>query len=225
MKLPHFPQTALLAALLLAGTAHADDLALKVEHETVALGADGVTRITRFAERLVRRDNQSWVARILPPGAHDDADHHQGGKSHKHLDLSAAARWVQRQDDGKLRVRLVNAHDKTLVDVAPVDYPNIGFDGRWSTAAQLLDPEQIKRMQPSPRAAPKGSRWYQGGSAKAKVDVLWDEAARYPRRIESTNASGTQRATLTATREAFPVQAPWTQLDGYAQKEYSDLLD
>ncbi|WP_374261454.1 hypothetical protein [Zoogloea sp.] len=214
-----------LCGALIATAAHADDLALKVEHETVALGADGVTRITRFGERLIRRDNQSWVARILPPGAHEEADHQAGGKTHKHMDVSAASRWVQRGEDGKLRVRIVNGHEKMIVDVAPVDYANIGFDGRWTTAAQLLDPEQIKRMKPIPRSAPAGARWYEGGTRDAKVQVLWDESARYPRRIESTNASGTQRATLTATREAMPATLPWATLTGYAQKEYSDLLD
>lgn len=216
---------ALLGGLLLTQAAHADELALKVEHETVAIGADGVTRITRFGERLIRRDNQSWVARILPPGAHEDVDHQAGGKSHKHMDVSAASRWVQRSDDGKLSVRIVNDHEKMIVAVAPVDYANIGFDGRWTTAAQLLDPAQIKRMKPITRSAPAGARWYEGGTPSAKVHVLWDESARYPRRIESTNPNGTQRATLIATREAMPAAMPWTKLDGYAHKEYSDLLD
>lgn len=214
-----------IAGVLFATAAQAEDLALKVEHETVSLGADGVTRIVRFGERLIRRDNQSWVARILPPGAHEEAHHHAGGKTHKHMDISAASRWVLRGDDGKLRVRIVNGHEKVVVEVGPVDYSNIGFDGRWSTASQLLDAEQIKRMKPTGRSAPAGSRWYEGGTREARVQVLWDEAARYPRRIESANLSGSQRAVLVATREAMPAAMPWTKLDGYTQKEYSDLLD
>ncbi len=219
------PLLATLLAGFLSGAVHADELALRVEHETTALGADGVTRSTRFGERLIRRDNQSWVARILPPGAHDDSEHQTGGKNHKHMDVSAAARWVQRSDDGTLRVRIVDSHEKLVVDVAAVDYANIGFDGRWSTAAQLLDPEQIKRMKPVARSAPAGARWYEGGSGGTRVHVLWDENARFPRRIESANSGGNRRATLTATREAMPAVMPWAGLDGYARKEYSDLLD
>jgi hypothetical protein len=215
---------ALLAALL-STAALAEDLAIKVEHESFTLDADGVTRITRFGERLIRRDNQSWIARILPPGAHEEAEHRTGDKNHKHLDVSAASRWVLRSDDGKLRVRIVDAHEKMVVDVPPVDYANIGFDGKWTTASQLLDPEQIKRMKASSRNAPAGTRWYEGGSRDAKVQVLWDEKDRYPRHIESANANGTRRSTMSATREAMPAVMPWTRLNGYAQKEYSDLLD
>lgn len=214
-----------ITSLFLAHAAQAEDLALRIDHEMVSVGADGITRISRFSERLTRRDSQSWNARILPPGAHEDADHQAGGKEHKHMDVSAAARWVTRSDDGKLRVRLVNPHERVIVDVAPVDYANIGFDGQWSTASTLVDPQQIKRMKPLTRQAPTGSRWYEGGGRNMKIQVLWDENAHYPRRIESSNTNGTQRASLSATREPMPSTLPWTQLTGYAQKEYSDLLD
>ena len=213
------------ALLCLSASAMAQDLALKVEHESVSLSADGVTRITRFAERLIRRDQQSWIARILPAGAHEEAEHHAGGRGHKHMDTAAAARWIVRQDDGKLQLRLVSTHEKIMVDVAPSDYANVGFDGRWSTASQLLDPEQIQRMQPVSRSAPAGCRWYEGRSREAKVQVLWDEQARFPRRIESSNQSGSQRSTLVAQQEPMPATLPWSRLQGYVQKEYSDLLD
>lgn len=214
-----------LLGALLCSSAMAQELALKVEHETVSLSADGVTRITRFAERLIRRDQQSWIARILPAGAHEEAEHHAGAKGHKHMDVAAAARWVVRQGDDRLQLRLVNTHEKMLIDVAPTDYANVGFDGRWTTASQLLDPEQIRRMQPSKRSAPAGCRWYEGKSREARVQVLWDEKAGFPRRIESANHNGTQRSTMVAHREPMPVSMPWAALKGYVQKEYSDLLD
>ena len=214
-----------LLGILLATPALADDLAVRVEHEITTLSADGVTRVTRFGERLVRRDTQSWVARILPAGAHAEADHKHAGKGHKHMDLASAARWVEQGADGKLRVRVVDTHEKVIVEITPVDYGNIGFDGKWSTASQLLDPEQIKRMKPSTRSAPAGARWYEGGSPQARVQVLWDEKAHYPRRIESANAAGTNQSTLVATREAMPAAMPWTRLAGYEKKDYADLLD
>lgn len=219
----------LLLATLLAGAcatpALAVDLAIRVDHDITVLGADGVTRITRFSERLIRRDNQSWVARVLPAHAHEEDEHRAGDKGHKHMDLAAAARWVSRGEDGKLRVRLVNDHDKMVVDIPAVDYNNIGFDGKWTTASQLLDPEQLKRMQPSPRSAAPGTRWYEGGTRNARVQVLWDEKEHYPRRIESANLNGTSHSTLVARRETMPATLPWSRLAGYAQKDYSDLLD
>lgn len=204
---------------------HADDLALKIDHESTVLSADGVTRITRFSERLVRRDNQSWLSRIVPPGAHEDADHQSGGKNHKHMDVNAAARWVIQGDDGKLRVRIVNVHEKLLVDVPATDYGNIGFDGRWTTASQLMDPAQVRRMKLSARPAPAGARWYESGSRDHRVQLLWDEKAQYPRRIESIHAKGTQSSRMVVTREAMPADLPWMGLASFSQKEYSDLLD
>lgn len=219
------PLLSLIIGLSFATPVVAADLALKLEHEMTTLGADGVTRITRFGERLIRRDEHSWMARILPPHAHASADHQHGGKQHKHLDLAAASRWVERGKDGKLRVRIVDTHEKAIVEITPVDYGNIGFDGKWSSASQLLDPEQIRRMKPLKNSAPAGARWYEGGSQDARVRVLWDESAHYPRRIESSNAAGTARSVLVVTREAMPATLPWTHLQGYALKEYADLLD
>jgi hypothetical protein len=131
---------------------------------------------------------------------------------------------VLRSDDGKLRVRIVDAHEKMVVDVPPVDYANIGFDGKWTTASQLLDPEQIKRMKASSRNAPAGTRWYEGGSRDAKVQVLWDEKDRYPpHRIRQCQRHPPQHHERHP--RAMPAVMPWTRLNGYAQKEYSDLLD
>lgn len=203
----------------------ADDLAVRVQHDITVLGADGVTRITRFGERLVRQGNNSWVVRIVPAGAHGEAEHAHGGKAHKHMDLAAAARWVSREADGKLRVRLINSHEKMVVEVPAADYGNIGFDGKWATASNLLDPEQLKRMKPISRSAPQGARWYEGSTASARVQVLWDATARYPMRIESRNASGSSHSTMEVNREPMPRVLPWTQLEGYARKDYSDLLD
>lgn len=212
-------------ALTASALALANDLALKIDHESTSLSADGITRITRFSERLVRRDNQSWLLRIIPTGAHEDAAHQSGGKNHKHMDVNAASRWVVKGVDGKLRVRIVNAHEKLVVDVAPTDYANIGFDGRWSTANQLIDPAQLQRMKASTRPAPVGARWYESSGRDSRVFLLWDEKNQYPRRIESVNAQGTQSSQMVVTREAMPDQLPWLGLESYSQKEYSDLLD
>ena len=215
----------LLLGLATTLPAAAQDLALRIEHESYALGSDGVTRITRFSERLIRRDRQSWVARIVPPGAHEEAEHQAGDKSHKHMDLSAAARWITLANDGKLQVRLVNGHERMIISVPPADYANIGFDGKWTTASSLLDPEQIGKMKPAARPAVTGAKWYEGGTAEMKVLILWDEAARYPRRIESANATGTRRNLMVVHREPMPATLPWSTLKGFAEKEFSDLLD
>lgn len=218
-----------LLALLLAAPAWAQEaapsLALKIEHSITTLSADGITRDVRYAERMVRQGDQVWLARVLPPHAHEAEEHAAGGKAHKHMDVAAAARWVQRGDDGALRVRLVNAHDQLVVDVPQPDWGNVGFDGQWAAARHLLDPAQIQRMKPLERTAPAGARWYQGGTAAMKVLVLWDAKGQFPLRVESSNTQGTSRSVTVATREPLPATLPWSQLAGFKQKEYSDLLD
>ncbi len=220
---------AALLALWLAAPAQAQEpvppLALKIEHAVTTLSADGVTREVRYAEHLVRQGGQVWLARVLPPHAHESQEHAGASKEHKHMDIAAAARWIQRAGDGSLRVRLVNAHDQLVVDVPAPDWGNIGFDGQWLAAQHLLDPAQVQRMKPLDRTAPAGTRWYQGGTATMKVLVLWDAQGQFPRRVESADTHGTSHSVTTAMREPLPKALPWGQLEKYQQKEYSDLLD
>lgn len=214
-----------LPTLLFFAPAHAKDLALKIDYDSTATGADGVTRTTRYSDLLIRRGNDSWYARVLPPHAHDEAEHAKGGKGHKHLDTNAAARWITRQNDGKILVRLVNAHEKMVVDIPKAEYSNIGFDGEWSTASQLLSTEQVKRMTALAIAAPQGARWYETRRANLTVRVLWDDLHEFPRKIESVGANGLYRSTVTAMPQAMPATLPWTQLKTFARKEYTDFLD
>ena len=214
-----------LPALLVFAQVQAKDLALKIDYNSTATGADGITRTTRYSDKLIRRDNDSWFARVLPPHAHDDDEHAKGGKGHKHLDTTAAARWVTRQEDGKLQVRLVSTHEKIIIDTPKAEYSNIGFDGDWNTASQLISTEQVKKMKALDTVAPAGSRWYETRRGNLTVRVLWDERQEFPRKIESASANGLYRSAVTATPQAMPSALPWTQLKGYGRKEYTDFLD
>lgn len=94
-----------------------------------------------------------WIERVLPPEAHREADHAKGGHDHKHMDIVAAARWITKEGEQPVRIRLVNAHDKVVVNVPAAEYGNIGFDGNWANAQYLLDPQQLKTI-PAPAKAP-----------------------------------------------------------------------
>ena len=76
--------------------------------------------------------------------------HHAGEAAetgHKHLDTATAARWISRQADGKLVVKLVSDEKRRTFEVGQVDYGNIGFDGSWAAARHLLDPALLKTME------------------------------------------------------------------------------
>lgn len=201
------------------------DLNLLVEHDITEVGADGVTRAVHFQERVFRRNDMIWIERVIPDGAHEAGAHAEGGHEHKHMDLAAAARWITLDGGKTLRVRLVNAHDRVVVDVPAAEFGNVGFDGSWASARHLLDPRQLETMKPAAGDAPAGTRWYQAVSGPQTVRVLWDEKAGIPRRVQSNNAAGTSRKQMSAKDVAAPKSAPWTALGGYQQKEYSDYLD
>ncbi len=208
-----------------AHAATANELNLVVEHDITDLGADGVTRRIQFQERVYRRSNLVWIERILPPAAHDAAEHAAAGQPHKHLDLSAAARWIVADPKKNLSVRLVNEHDQVVINVPPAEYGNIGFDGSWVNAWHLLDPAQLKNMKPGAAKTEVGKRWYARSVDGNAVRVLWDELNEIPRRVESVNKAGTQRKLLTVRDVAAPAKSPWMLTGSYQQKEYSDYLD
>lgn len=205
----------------LAQAAPASDVNLLVEHDITELTGDGVTRKLHFQERVYRRANLVWVERVLPAGAHQATDHAQGGHDHKHIDLAAAARLITLEPNKSLNVRLVNAHDRVVINVPPAEYGNIGFDGNWANAWHLLDPKQLKAMSPVGGRGP----WYQLKKGDTTVRVAWDQSGEFPRRVESANASGSHRKLMVVSDLPAPKQLPWTKIQGFAQKEYSDYLD
>lgn len=213
----------LLAATLfsVAVAAPAGDANLLVDHEIKELTPDGVTRQLHFQERIYRRAGLVWIERVLPPGAHDTAEHAHGDHDHKHLDLAAAAKLITLDADKVARIKLVNTHDKVVINVPPAEYGNVGFDGSWDNAVHLLDPKQLKTMQPVPGKAQS----YQLTRAGTTIRVVWDAKGEFPRQVESDNASRTRHKLMRVRETSAPATAPWTTLQGYAQKEYSDYLD
>lgn len=203
----------------------AKDLMVRIDYDTTHTTGDGVTRVTRYSDQLIRRNKDSWQVRIMSTGAHSEEDHHRADKGHKHMDIHASARWITRMDDGKLQVRLVNAHDKLVIDIPKTEYSNIGFDGDWNTASQIIATEQVKKMKAIDAPAPTGNRWYETRRGNLTVRVLWDEQQEFPRKIESFSSNGLYSSTVTATPQAMPTTMPWTQLKTYGHKEYADFLD
>lgn len=205
----------------LAQAAPAPDVNLLVDHDITEKTPDGVTRQIHFQERIYRRAGLVWSERVLPKGAHDADEHARGEHGHKHLDLAAAARLVTPDGEQKAKIRLVNLHDKVVINVPPPEYGNVGFDGSWANAVHLLDPQQLRSMQPV--AGKAGA--YQTRRGETTVRVDWDAKGEFPRRVESSNAAGTRLKVMRVRETNAPANTPWTALGSYRQKEYSDYLD
>lgn len=209
-----------LLACFMAPPAAAQNVDLLVTHTTVAAGADGIKRSTEFSERMVRRDNQVWLERVVPQGWHLAIDPAHADKEHKHLDVAVAARWITHDDAGKLRVRLASREDKVLVDVDKTDFANIDFDGSWLAAYHLIDPAALKRMK---TAGIKGDlTTYLSVDKARQLKVVWNDRLKVPVLVESVSGAFSKKTVV----EVRPARAlPWQVTQQYARKDYSDYLD
>lgn len=207
----------------------APDVSLEVTHRSVSLGTDGIQRSTEFTERVLRRGDTVWVERVLPAGAHQEAEHRQArmgaAKDHKHADLSAATRWIQKGADGKPRLKLVSAHDQIVVDIAPAEFATVGFDGAWPAAYHLIDPAVLQKLQPAARAGE--ARWFESppSTDRQQVRVLWDAKLEVPLQVQTRSANGLASRSTTVRLLASADKTPWQTTRHYTVKDYSDFLD
>ena len=209
------------AALLASTAACAQDVELLVKHTAVSYGPDGVRRSTEFSERVSRTKDSLWISRVLPKESHSDHDHAKGGKEHKHIDVTTASRWISRDANGAVQMRLVPNAEKVVVAVSKADYGNIGFDGSWAAAWSLVDPAALKRMKPVGVAGDLTT--YVQTEQDRSVKIVWNSKLQMPVSVES-NDKTSRRQTLVQVVSSSPVR-PWDKLQGFTQKDYSDYLD
>jgi len=212
----------ILPAALAANTAGAPDQNLQIQHYSMTLGRDGVKRETTFTERVYRRNGEVWTERLIPAEASAEVDHDHAG--HNHPDAGSSPMWVRRQADGSLDARLVERHQRRTVKVDPQYYGNIGFNGNWGSIFYLSDPQSLKKMR-AVGAVSNGVQNYESKRGDVTVRVSWDVKGQYPRRVESSDAHGHVRRETRVTLIEAPNPLPWKTLAGYADVDYSDLLD
>jgi hypothetical protein len=212
---------AMLAAVLRVEAAPAPDVDALITYETRQVTAAGVTRTERWQEWLVRRGDTVWTERVLPERAaalHTNesvAEH----ASHKHFDFDSAARLVQREANGQLRLRFVDREHRVVVGVPAAEFGAVGFDGSWEAAAFVVPPAVIARMG----AARDGWRREQAQGWSHRV--RWSEAQQLPTQLESQRDDGSIRRIVSITSSAPSKSLPWTALADYTQKEYDDFMD
>jgi hypothetical protein len=201
----------------------APDQNLQVQHYSMVLGRDGVKRETTFTERLYRRSDQVWTERLIAAETTDAADGHDHS-GHNHPDAGSSPMWVRRQADGSLDARLIERHQRRTVKVDSQYYGNIGFNGNWGSTFYLSDPQSLKNMR-AVGAVKDGVQLYESKRGDLTVQVSWDVKGQYPRRVESFDAHGLARRQTLVSVIAAPPVLPWKTLAGYADIEYSDLLE
>lgn len=211
-------------ALLGAGLAHAERVEVLITHEAQEVGKDGVTRSSRYEERMVRDTDNVWLERVLPAAAraHEAAtgpDH-----EHEHVDMALAGRHITVAAQGRARLALVLKDDKLVVDLLPTDYGTVGFRDCWACAYHYMDPAELKAMKLLRREG--GKVWYEKQNGERIQRIQWDEALALPLSLETRlkDGSGWSRVTIRPAKSGNKI-APWTQYAGFTHRDLSDFGD
>lgn len=205
-------------ALLSANVLAAPDLAATLHYHSQTTGSDGVSVQREYRERFVRQGDMVWRQRLVPEPVEASETREP---AHDHgPDLNRLGRWLERQQDGALRLRFIDTEHQQLIEAQPGDWSAVGFDGRWPESYYLLPPTvlaQLDRIDDTTyqRRHPNGD-W---------LKVTWSDTLQMPLQIESGNASGRYRATIRIVPEALPEPLPWAGVARFEQKDYTDLLD
>lgn len=214
---------ALAGALQLPAQA-APVLDVVLTHEAESIDRDGVTRSSRYQERMVRGDKDIWLERLLPAVvAREDHEAEHATGEHEHPDLTLAARHITRTAAGKASLVMVIKHARQVVDLQPVDYDTVGFNDCWACAYNIITPAELKAMKLLRREA--GVAWYEKQNGKKLLRVQWDEAMALPRLVESRNKDGSSWSRLTVTVRKAQAGVPWQQYKGYQHRDLADFGD
>lgn len=237
---------AVLLAAGFAGTAQAAapaapaDLDLGITYYSRVLTPEGVTRESRYEEKMLRRPGHVWVERVLAPATDAHAGHKHGDNTkvalktstaatqheHKHFNPVLIPRHVMLEKN-TVRIEYIDAHDKIVVAIPKAEYENVNFDGSWENSFYLLDPKLVSAMPLSKQVSNvPGARWREVEKNGVFQRILWDEQKQIPLVIESGDRANTfyRRVDVKLQPTVSTVQ-PWANLQHYAQREYSDYLD
>lgn len=221
------------------------DLDATVVYETRELTSAGVERTERWSDRLIRRGNLVWTQRLIALPGQSQQLQHAGGSAqfghdshagaaepavagrHRHFDYERAARLVERNGDGTLRLRFVDPQRQLVVDVPKQEFATVGFDADWSSIAHLVPPVRVLRMPVAGARRADGSRWHTERSGGWTHRVLWSPRLQMATEVESVRDDGSARRTIKLVPRAAtaPGRLPWLSLSSYQQLSYDDFLD
>lgn len=195
-----------------------------IKYYNRVLTPEGVLRESRYDEQAVRRPGHIWTARVLPP--HAGQDHEHDVHDHKHFNHVVVPRHVA--FDGKqLSVEFIDTHEKYVVNIDPVEYQNVSFDGSWGNAYFVIDPAIIAKLPRSARPSNlPHTHWLEIEKDGTFQRILWDEQRMIPLIAEAGDLKKTFYNRLEITPSpSLRKSLPWENLKGYAQRSYADFLD
>ena len=216
-------------AAVTAAVAATPEANLRVSYHTRQIGSDGVERETRHVNRVYRRAGMVWTERELPAAlaasqSHGHAHAHGPHAGHAHDEAQGAPLRVSRDAEGREKVEVILTKTRRVIDVDRAHHGNVGYAGSWDNTYWLVPPAMLQKMT---RVGPAkaGVQRYRSVGGEVTTTVDWDVAGQYPRRINRSNAHGTESTDVVITRVAAPQPLPWKASESYGVGDYSDLLD
>ena len=208
-----------------AAPARAPDLDALVSHETRQVMANGVTRVDRWQERLVRRGETVWAERAMPAGRADKHDDETVAEhiGHRHFNADTSARWLSRNAGGSVTLKLVDREHQAVVAVPRAEFGTVGFDGRFDAAVSVVPASAVRAMKPG--AVNADGQWFSDRSGGWSHRVLWSEARQLAMRVESQRDDGSVKRVVMVRVVAAPAAVPWAGLQNFAAKRYDDFMD
>ena len=135
--------------------------------------------------------------------------------------MATATRWITRDAEKAVVLRLVFNDEKVIVKVTKPDHGNVGFDGSSIAAWSLIDPATLTRMKTGPTIGDLTT--YTLAENGRNLKVVWNAKLQMPTLVQSWDKSS-RRETVAEVAEA-PTSLPWEKVKAYSSKDYSDYLD
>jgi hypothetical protein len=176
----------------LIGTASAQENAVyKIEHYTMSVGRDGVTRETSYSENLYRNGSQLLFVRNAPASPmKKDAHQH---RDERHFDSSLSPQLITLKKNGEVDFTFLDLENKVRIEVPKVEFNSVGFSGSWISSYSLVDPTIFKKIAKKGPGSQADTVWYEQIDDKSYTRILWDEKNKIALDVEVSNKDGSMK--------------------------------
>jgi hypothetical protein len=222
IKLVH---VGMLVCSALIGTASAqDNAAYKIDHYTMSMGRDGVTRETSYSENLYRSGSQLLFVRNVPVSSSKKDVHEHNDE--RHFDASLSPQLITLKRNGEVDFTFLDLENKIRIEVPKVEFNSVGFSGSWITSYSLVDPAMLKKMTKKGPGAQANSVWYEQINDKGSTRILWDEKQKIALDVEVSNKDGSIKKSSKSKLINLNASSPlFASANAFKSKVISDYRD
>jgi len=201
-----------------------DNASYKVEHYSMSIGRDGVTRQTSYSETLYRNGSQVIYVRNLPANIskRDKHDRHD----ERHFDSTLTPQLITLKKNGEVDFTYLDLDNKIRIEVPKVEFNTVGFSGSWVNSFSLVDPMIFKKMIKKEPGSKPNTVWYEQVTDRGLTRILWDEKNKIASVVEVSNKDGSMKNRSSSELISLNSNNPlFTQANTFTSKVISDYRD